>query len=72
MSRSPEMQKLLDQFSKNVLGRSHSEAVAQAVCVFCGRTPKFVDWTELDFREWEISRVCKSCWEGMIATLPEE
>ena len=60
MQRSEEMQKFVDDLSKNMFGRSNSESVEQRVCVICGNPiTGFRD--ALSEKEYFISGMCQTC-----------
>ena len=59
-NRSPEMQQVVDAFAKNAFGRTATEAIAQHVCVICGKPIEgFKD--VLSRREYRISGMCQEC-----------
>jgi len=57
-SKSPEMQKFINDLSKSLFGRSPSEN--PEICVTCGKPKgKFKD--VLSEKEWNISHMCQKC-----------
>ena len=60
MSKSPEMQQVLDGFSQAFFGNKRSEALENGYCVICkGAANEFHD--ELSRKEFGISGLCQKC-----------
>lgn len=59
-TKSPEMQKFLDEMSLNMFGRSRSLAKAGKSCVCCGKPArKFED--QASYKEFNITGFCQEC-----------
>lgn len=67
MNRSPAMQAFVDQFAKSAFGRSNTEALAERVCVTCGK-PVGTFRDELSRREYGISGTCQECQDKVFGT----
>jgi hypothetical protein len=68
--KSPNMEKLLEEMSTEIFGRSRSLAAAGDQCVCCGKSATdFRD--ELSRREYRISRLYQGCQDKVFAE-PEE
>lgn len=63
MAKSPEMEKFLNQFAKSIFGRGRDEGV----CVTCGSGKVgHEDFRDaISRREWEISKMCQKCQDGV-------
>jgi len=63
MSKSPEMEKFLDNFAKEAFGRSRQDAA----CVTCGSTKinKSDFRNEISLREFGISHMCQACQDSV-------
>lgn len=65
MTKSKEMEQLLDNLSKKMFGRSRNDNV----CVICGsdkiKPEDFVD--ELSRKEFRISHMCQACQDATFA-----
>lgn len=60
MGKTKQMVNFLDNLSSNLFGRERSQAIAQGVCVVCGKpATKFTD--ALSQREYKISGYCHEC-----------
>ena len=60
MSKSPDMEETLEEFTQNVWGRSRNDNI----CVTCGaedvgKPEYFKD--DISWEEWKISRMCQRC-----------
>lgn len=62
MKRNKEMQKVLDTMTKQMFGRTMSDA--DDICVTCGN-PKGKFRNEISKKEWGISKMCQECQDGV-------
>lgn len=62
MGKSPEIKKVLDNFTKNAFDKSKTDAEAEKVCVFCHEPINMKDFrNELSRKEYRISGICQKC-----------
>lgn len=60
MSKSPELEALLNKFTQKTFGRTRTEAQAEQICVICGKSAThFRD--KASAREYCISSMCQDC-----------
>jgi hypothetical protein len=63
MSKTPEMEKALNDLTEKVFGRKRNSGV----CVTCGSTKvkreNFKD--NISWKEWHISYMCQECQDGV-------
>jgi uncharacterized CHY-type Zn-finger protein len=62
--KNEKMQKVMDEFSCQLFGRSATDAKAQKVCVICGKTIEGFR-NSLSMREYEISGMCQDCQDNV-------
>lgn len=63
-TKSPEMEKFLNELSLSLFGRSRSLAKAGKGCVSCGKpTTKFKD--DRSQKEYTISGLCQECQDSI-------
>lgn len=64
MSKSPEMEAVLENLGLNMFGRSRAQSASNGTCVTCGGdATEFRD--ELSRREYGISRMCQRCQDSV-------
>ena len=61
MERSPEIKKVLDNYTKDVFGKSKTETENEKVCVFCHNPIKDEDFKNEISRKDGISGICQKC-----------
>ena len=62
MGKSPEIKKVLDNFTEDAFGKSKTDAEAEKICVFCHKSIKMKDFrNELSRKEYKISGICQRC-----------
>ena len=63
MSKTPEMEKILDDFPQEFFGRKRSVSIAEATCVFCGKKfdPRGEFRDAISLKEFRISGICQKC-----------
>lgn len=62
MGKSPEIKKVLDNFTGSRFGKTKIAAEAEKVCVFCHKPIKDEDFrNEISRREYGISGICQKC-----------
>jgi hypothetical protein len=60
MSKSPEIQKFLDELAKDLLGGTVKEANDAHICLFCGG-PATEFYDEISKKEYTLSGQCQKC-----------
>ena len=60
MTKSPQMQNLLEVMSMDLFGRLRAKSLEGAICVCCGsKADQFAD--ALSAKEYTISGMCQEC-----------
>lgn len=64
MNKSPEIMALLNAMTLQFTGRTIKDCIANGICACCGQAVEgFRD--DLSKREYEISRMCQKCQDGV-------
>lgn len=62
--KTPEMERKIDSFTKQVFGRCRTDSIKEAVCVGCGASVKEFR-NAISRKEFTISGLCQSCQDGV-------
>lgn len=70
--KTPEMQEFLNLQAQMLFGRTVTKALAEQVCVDCGRKLLLEELEEIDRAEWRISGLGPCCFPKAPPELEEE
>jgi len=65
--KSPEMENFLEDFAKEVFGRSRAASGETQTCVICGGEVNYFR-DELSAREYRISKMCQKCQDSVFGS----